>query len=108
MYLTKTLSKKLYLIQYPQRPATVPIKRTEILEVNEPRFQHVNDRPYKRSFLRSILIIFYLQTKMKPTLEKIQVTLGVETESEFYDEFHGELLAEAAEGLGLNEDEYIP
>lgn len=45
---------------------------------------------------------------MKPTLDKIQLTLGVDTDSEFYDEYHGELLAEAAEGLGLNEDEYIP
>lgn len=45
---------------------------------------------------------------MKPGLNKIQLTLGLETDSEYYDEFHGELLAEAAEGLGLNEDEYIP
>ncbi|CAL8070741.1 unnamed protein product [Orchesella dallaii] len=79
VYLSKALSKKLFLVQYPQRPATVSLKNVEILE-----------------------------SKLKPTLNKLQLTLGVETESSYYDEFHGELLAEAAEGLGLNEDEYMP
>lgn len=52
--------------------------------------------------------IKFLQARLKPSLDKIQLTLGLETETKYYDEFHGELLAEAAEGLGLNEDEYIP
>jgi hypothetical protein len=36
------------------------------------------------------------------------MVLGLDTESETYDPESAELLAEAAEGLGLDEDQYMP
>lgn len=36
------------------------------------------------------------------------MTIGMDPDSELYDPETGELLAEAAEGIGLDEDKYMP
>jgi hypothetical protein len=50
----------------------------------------------------------YLQTRFKPKQGKLQMVLGLDTEAETYDPESAELLAKAAEGIGLDEDQYVP